>query len=239
ALAARRPDGLAQVAEACREAGGEAMAVVTDVARQEQVDSLVSAAVAQFGRLDVMVNNAGRGLRARVHETTDRQMRAILDVNYFGVFYGCVAAARVMMRNRSGHIFNVSSVIGKRGAPFNGAYCATKAAICGLTDALRVEMRPYNVRVTCVCPALTETGFFDAMEGGTRLSGKSFARLRGLMPAAIVGRKIAATVGKPTPELIFTLGGRFLTILAAVSPRLTDAIMRVYHDKVIKDTAPV
>ena len=130
-------------------------------------------------------------------------------------------------------------MIGKRGAPFNGGYCATKAAICGLTDALRVEMKPYNVRVTCVCPVLTETGFFDVMEGRTSRSGRSFARLRGRMPPAVVGRKIAATVGKSTPELIFTAGGRFLTLLATLSPRLTDALMKVYHDKLIKDTAGV
>ena len=172
-LGARREDKLAAVAAACRDAGGEARAIVADVARQEQVESLVAAAVDQFGRLDVMVSNAGRGLRARVHETTDRQMRAIFDVNYFGVFYGCVAAARVMTRSRGGHIFNVSSVIGKRGTPFNGAYCATKAAICGLTDALRVEMKPYGVRVTCVCPAMTQTEFFDVMEARSRRSASS------------------------------------------------------------------
>ena len=96
-LAARRPEKLAQVAEACREAGGEVRSIVTDIGRQEQVESLVSAAVAEFGRLDVMVNNAGCGLRARVHETSDRQMRSIFDVNYFGVFYGCAAAATSSM----------------------------------------------------------------------------------------------------------------------------------------------
>ena len=237
-LGARRREKLEAVARACRDAGGQAEAVVTDVARQEQVESLVSAAVDTFGGLDVMVNNAGIGLRARVHETTDEQMRSLFDVNYYGVFYGCLAAGRVMRRRRGGHIFNVSSVIGKRGAPFHGAYCATKAAICGLTDALRVEMKPCGVRVTCVCPVLTETEFFDVQAGRTPRSGRSFARLRGLMPAAVVGRKIAATVGKPTPELIFTVGGKFLTVLAALSPRLTDALMTVYHDELAKDAPP-
>ena len=236
-LAARRGDRLARVADACRAAGAEARVAVTDVTLAEQVDSLVASAAAEFGRIDVMVNNAGRGLRARVHETTEQQMRSIFKVNYFGVFHGCRAAAAVMIRQRSGHIFNVSSVIGKRGAPFNGAYCATKAAICGLTDAMRVEMKPYNVRVTCVCPALTRTEFFGVMEGRTRRSGTSFARARGLTDANVVGRKIAATVGRNVPELVFTAGGKLLTVLATLSPRLTDALMGVYHNELVKDTA--
>jgi NAD(P)-dependent dehydrogenase (short-subunit alcohol dehydrogenase family) len=208
-----------------------------DVANAEQVEALVARAVEEFGRLDVLVNNAGRGLRARVHETTEQQMRAIFDVNFYSVFHGCRAAAPVMIAQRSGHIFNVSSVIGKRGTPFNGAYCATKFAICGLTDSMRVEMKPYNVRVTCVCPALTRTEFFGVMEGRTESSGWSHARLRGMTPPPVVGRKIAATVGKATPELVFTPGGKLLTLLAALSPRLTDAMMKWYHDRLVKEEA--
>jgi len=229
-LAARRLEALRRVAAACGAAGApHAEAVVTDVADRRQVDALVSGAVDRFGRLDVMVNNAGRGLRARVDETTDEQMRSIFQVNYFGAFYGARAAARVMIAQRSGHIFNVSSVIGKRGTPLNGAYCATKFALCGLTESMRVELKPFGVRVTSVCPTLTATEFFGAREGGTPQSGRRFSRLRGLMPAALVGRKIAATVGKSTPELVFSPGGKTLALLAALSPRLTDAMMGVYY----------
>jgi len=234
-LAARRADRLEEVADACRRAGGEARVVATDVSDPRQVDALVAAATDEFGRLDVMVNNAGRGLRARVHETTDRQMRSIFDVNYYGVFYGCRAAARVMVRQRSGHIFNVASVIGRRGAPFNGAYCATKFAVVGLSEALRVEMRPYHVRVTVVCPALTRTEFFQHVEGHARGAGTTFARLRGLTPARAVGRKIARTVGKATPEIVFTPGGKFLAILAVLAPAAADRIMGVYHDRLLAD----
>ena len=235
-VSARRAEKLAEVADACLAAGSEGIVKVADVSDQAQVDELVNSTVSRLGRLDVMVNNAGYGLRARVHETSDEQMRAIFDVNFHGVFHGCRAAALVMMRQRSGHIFNVSSVIGKRGSPFNGAYCATKFAVAGLTDSLRVEMMPYKVCVTCVCPALTRTEFFDAMHGATGRSGKTFARFRGLTDPQTVGRKIAATVGKNAPELVFTLGGKFLTILATFSPRLADMLMKLYHDELMKDT---
>jgi short-subunit dehydrogenase len=232
-LAARRVDRLEETARRCEALGGLGRAVPVDVARQEQVEALVQAAVEQFGRVDVMVNNAGHGLIARVHETSSEQMRAIFDVNFYGVFYGCKAVAPVMIRQRSGHIFNVSSVIGKRGSPFHGAYCATKFAICGLTDSLRVELSAYGVRVTCVCPALTETEFFERAQRG-RKARASFQRFKGLTAPGVVARKIAATVGKSTPEIVFSAGGKLLVLIAALCPRLADAMMKLYHDDLVK-----
>jgi len=233
ALAARRRERLEEVARRCRDAGGEGRAIVTDVADPARVDGLVAGVVEEFGRVDVMVNNAGYGVFARVHETPPEQMRAIFDVNFFAVFHGCRAAAPVMIRQGSGHIFNVSSVIGKRGTPFHGAYCATKFAVSGLTESMRVEMKPYGVRVTLVCPALTETEFFEH-SWRARKAGSSFRRFKGLTPAPVVGRKIAATVGKPAPELVFTAGGKLLVWMAALFPRVADAMMKGYHDDLVK-----
>jgi NAD(P)-dependent dehydrogenase (short-subunit alcohol dehydrogenase family) len=179
-------------------------------------------------------------VNARVHETSDQQMRRIFDVNFYGVFYGCRAIAPVMMNQRSGHIFNVSSVIGKRGTPFNGAYCATKFAICGLTDSMRIEMIPYNVRVTCVMPGLTETEFVDRVDdsrAGRRRAGGH--RIRRPQKSSIVAKKIAATVGKTKPELVFTAGGKFLVFISALSPRLADVMMRVYHDRLLAARKPL
>ncbi len=228
-LAARREDRLNEVAGRCRDFGAEAIVKPTDVADERQVEALVVEAVNRFGQIDVMVNNAGYGLFAQVHETSTEAMREIFDVNYFGLFYGCKAVAPIMIRQKSGHIFNVSSVIGKRGTPFHGAYCATKFAVCGLTDALRVEMKPHNVRVTCVCPALTETEFFSRSETG-RKAQSSWQRVKGYMPAEKVARKIVATVGKSKPELVFTLGGKFLAGISALFPRAADAIMGFYRN---------
>ena len=229
-LAARRAAMLDDLASRCRDRGAEAVAVPTDVACEQQVRDLVAACVERFDRVDVMVNNAGYGLHALVHQTTTDQMRRIFETNFFGVFFGCRAVAPVMIRQGQGHIFNVSSVIGKRGAPFNGAYCATKFAVCGLTDSMRVEMLDHNVRVTTVCPGLTDTAFFDSGEGGAAHRKGSFARLRGLAAPDLVARRIVATVGKNTPELVFSGGGKLLTFIAAVSPRLADWMMKRYHD---------
>jgi len=232
-LAARRTDRLETLAQRCRTAGGDPRIVPTDVTDQAQVERLVATAHSDFDRVDVMVNNAGFGVHARVAETTDDQMRRIFDVNFFGVFYGCKAVAPVMVRQRSGHIFNVSSVIGKHGTPFNGAYCATKFAVCGLTDSLRVEMIPFNVRVTAVCPGLTDTEFFGKVEGRGDRKKISFEWLRTMQTPAYVARRIAQSVGKNVPEMVFTPGGKILTKISALAPRLADRMMKVYHDDII------
>lgn len=235
ALAARRKDRLDDLAARCREAGSpEALALPTDVADEAQVKALVDQAADRFGRIDAMVNNAGYGIFSRVHETTSEQMRRIFDVNYFGLFFGCRAVAPIMIRQKSGHIFNVSSVIGKRGTPFHGAYCATKFAIAGLTESMRVEMRPYHVRVTLVCPALTETEFFDHSRGGDS-ARSSFVQFNKLMPASAVARRMVACMGRRRPEIVFTAGGKFLTVLATLAPGLADRIMKLYHDDLVQN----
>jgi short-subunit dehydrogenase len=240
-LAARRADRLEEVAQRCRAAGSrkgqsgtpEALVVPTDVTQEEQIQALVARAVERFGRVDVMVNNAGIGLFQRVHETTDEEMRAIFAVDFFGVFYGCKAVAPVMIAQRSGHIFNVSSVIGKRGTPFHGAYCGAKFAVMGLSEALRVEMMPHDVRVTAVCPALTDTEFFQHSRRG-QSARSSFQRFKGLTPPAAVARRIVASVGKNRPEIVFSAGGKFLVLLSALWPRLADRFMKSYHDDLVR-----
>jgi len=238
-LAARREEKLRAVAERCtreaKERGHTVQAVVhvTDVAEREQVQALVADTVQQFGRLDVMVNNAGFGLFARVMETTPEDMERIFRVNFYGVLHGCHAAGEVMTRQRHGHIFNVSSVIGKRGTPFHGAYCASKFALVGLGDSLRVEMAPYNVRVTTVCPALTATEFFAASKRA-RSAGASFKKWKSLTPARVVGEKIARAIGKRKPEIVLTAGGKLLTYIATLWPGLADRMMTYYHNDLVK-----
>lgn len=239
-LAARREDKLRAVAARCQEqarAKGHDVQIitrVTDVAVQEQVHGLVNETVERFGQLDVMVNNAGYGLFARLVETTPEDMQRIMQVNFYGVYYGCQAAGAVMMRQRHGHIFNVSSVIGKRGTPFHAAYCASKFAIVGMTDTLRVEMLPYHVHVTTVCPALTETEFFAA-SARAQVAESSFKRWKSLTPARVVGQKIVRAAGHRKPEIVVTFGGKLLVIISALWPGLADRMMKLYHDDLVRN----
>jgi len=231
ALAARRPDKLHEVAERCNQAGpGEAMVAPTDVTHREQVEALLRRTHETFGRVDVMVNNAGFGQFGRVHELEERDLRDVFEVNFFGAFYGCHAAAPIMIDQGFGHIFNVSSVIGRVGSPFHGAYSAAKFALSGLTESMRVELRPLGVHVTEVCPALTETAFFENVRNGSARRRSDYLTRARKMPPDVVARRIVARTGKVTPRIVFTAGGRLLVFLATVWPRLADRMLKVYHD---------
>ncbi|HAU38599.1 MAG TPA: short chain dehydrogenase [Phycisphaerales bacterium] len=231
--AARRAARLDELADRCRALGAQAMPVPTDVSKEDQVDALVARAMERFGRIDVMVNNAGRGEFGRVHEISDRRMREVFDVNFYGVFYGCKAVAPIFMARRGGHIFNVSSVIGKRATPFHGAYCATKFAVCGLTESLRVEMKPCGVRVTSVCPALTDTEFFEHSRGG-RSTQSRYVRRERMTPPEKIARAIVRAVGRDVPEMVFTAGGKCLVVLNTLWPGAADWILQRYHDDLLR-----
>ncbi len=228
-LTARREERLRESADRVRDLGGEPVVRPLDLAHAPAAETLVTDVAREFGRLDVLVNNAGFGLCALVHETDPQDMRDLFEVNYFALWHGCRAAAPIMIAQKRGHIFNVSSVLGKRGSPFNGAYAATKFAIVGLSDALRVELARHGVRVTTVCPALTETEFGQAQRGGSIREKSSIVRNWKRTPASHVARRMAAAIGKNQPEIVFTFTGRLLARLSALSPRLVDAMMAKYY----------
>jgi short-subunit dehydrogenase len=241
AMAARRAERLEQVARECQEqARGkgveppDVLTIPTDVADESQVRAMVERTVARFGRVDVLVANAGYGLFARVDETPADEMRKIFDVNFMGVFHCCKAVWPIMRQRRGGHIFIVSSVIGKRGTPYHGAYCATKFALCGLADSMRVEMAACGVRVTTVCPALTDTEFFDKSISG-QAARTSFAKFKSLTPPAKVAIKMARAVGKNKPEIVFTLGGKFLVLVSQLWPGLADRMMKMYYKELSRE----
>ena len=159
ALAARRADRLAEVARAVHAAGGEARVVPTDVADEAAVRALVEETAKAWGRLDVVVANAGIGLLAPAAETTAAEFEQIMRVNFLGVVYAVLAALPHLRRQGGGHLVTVASVIGKRGSPFRAAYCASKFAVVGLSEVLRMELRAEGIAVTCVCPVGTLTEF--------------------------------------------------------------------------------
>ncbi|GIX49003.1 MAG: beta-ketoacyl-ACP reductase [Candidatus Tectimicrobiota bacterium] len=145
------------VAEAIAREGGEAIAVAADVSRYAEVERLVQQAVATWGRLDIMVNNAGTNAIAPSLELSEAAWRQVLDTNLTGVFFGCQAAARVMARQGGGVILNISSIFGEVGVPKRAAYCASKHAVNGLTKVLGAEWAPYGIRVVALNPAYIRT----------------------------------------------------------------------------------
>lgn len=157
-LGARSEAALAETAAAIAAAGGEAAWRATDVTRRADVEALVALAVERFGRLDVIVNNAGVGPVSRFDELRVDDWDAMIDVNLRGVLHGIAAALPVFQRQDAGHVINIVSTAGLRIVPTMGVYAATKNAVRTLTEALRQEAGP-NLRVTEVSPGMVATDF--------------------------------------------------------------------------------
>jgi NAD(P)-dependent dehydrogenase (short-subunit alcohol dehydrogenase family) len=163
-------DGNAVVAagrnvEAIVERLGESPAllpVALDVTSEAQAKAAVEAAVAKFGRIDVLINNAGFGLLAAVEESSDADVRRMYDTNVFGLLNVTRAVLPVMRKQRGGHVMNMSSIGGYRAAAGFGVYSSTKFAVEGITEALHAELKPLGIHATVVEPGYFRTDFLDA-----------------------------------------------------------------------------
>ncbi len=136
--------------------------VALDVTDEAQAKAAVAAAVEKFGRIDVLVNNAGFGLLAAVEESSDADVRRMYDTNVFGLLNVTRAVLPVMRKQRSGHVINMSSIGGYRAAAGFGVYSSTKFAVEGITEALHAELKPLGIHATVVEPGYFRTDFLDA-----------------------------------------------------------------------------
>lgn len=218
-VAGRRKDRLDDFVSEAAKAGRNALAVVTDVSKPKQVDALIAAARSEFGSLDILVNNAGSGLTAKFEEQSIEEFRKLMDVNFWGAVYACRAAVPVMRAQSSGGIIiNVSSIAGKRGLPFETAYCSTKFALTGFSESLRVELMSANIDVTTVCPGMVETEFFAASAGTLPTGLEAVPKL----PAAVLAQAIVQNVRTPVPEIIMAADAQFLQAMNTLAPWATD-----------------
>ncbi len=151
-LGARRVDRLRSLADELTGRGGKALAVTTDVTQRDQVTRLVDAAVRTYGRIDVMINNAGLMPQSLLEHLKVDEWDRMIDVNIKGVLFGIAAALPYMKRQKAGHIINVSSVAGHKVRPGATVYAATKHAVLALSEGLRQEVKPYNIRTTVISP---------------------------------------------------------------------------------------
>jgi NADP-dependent 3-hydroxy acid dehydrogenase YdfG len=162
-LGARRSDRLQSLADELSGSGGKALAVATDVTHRNQVKRLVDTAAQKFGRVDVMINNAGIMPRAPLERLTIDDWDRTIDVNIKGVVYGIAAALPHMKQQKSGHMIFVSSVAGHKIGPDFAVYAATKHAVRALAEGFRQEVKPHNIRTTIISPGVVATELPDSV----------------------------------------------------------------------------
>jgi NADP-dependent 3-hydroxy acid dehydrogenase YdfG len=221
-LAARRADRLTQVCSEVEAAGGRALAVVADVTRDADMRDLVGRALEAFGRLDVMVCNAGIGYHGRLEETDPEVMARVMDVNFMGTFRAVRAALPLFARQRHGHLLIVSSIVGRRGAPFYAAYSASKFAQAGFGEALRAELVGTGVQVAVVFPVTTTTEFRETMR---RSFGFTTTGRGPEQPAEAVAAAMVRCLKHPRPEVWPYRPARLLGVLNMLVPRATDRLV--------------
>ena len=196
-LGARRIDRLRALADELSRRGGKALAVPTDVIQCDQVKRLVDAAVQTYGRIDVMINNAGLMPQALLERLKIDEWNRMIDVNIKGVLYGIAAALPHMKQQKAGHFINVSSVAGHRVGPGFAVYAATKYAVRALSEGLRQEVKPYNIRTTVISPGAVATELPNTVtdpQAAERIR-KFYAEVA--IPAESFARAVAFAMSQP------------------------------------------
>jgi len=140
--------------------GGEAVFATIDVTKQEDCDRMIQTALDSFGRVDILYNNAGAGVRKKVHEHTDEEWNFVLNTNLNAMFRGSRAVLPHFIKQGSGNIVTTASTFGLLASPEYPGYCATKAAIINLTREMALDYGPLGIRINCVCPGAIETPRF-------------------------------------------------------------------------------
>lgn len=156
-VAARTEQKLEALADEIRQRGGNVLAIPADVTRSDEIQALVQKTVAAYGRLDILVNNVGRGLRKPFIETSNEEWDRLVSINLSSVFFGCRAALPVLEKQGKGQIINIASRSGRMGEANLAAYSAVKHGVIGLTKALAEEEGPKGIHVNVICPGSVRT----------------------------------------------------------------------------------
>ena len=225
-LAARRADELERVAATCRSAGaGAAITCPTDVTDPGACRTLVERAAKEFGGIDMLVNNAGLGMWSRVDEVQDLSVfERVLRVNYLGAVY-CTHAALPYLKQSRGRILCISSLAGRTGVPLRSGYAASKHAMGGFFDSLRIELRGTGVSVTMVHPGFVGTGAQgrNLSADGTPL-GTVPIRMAEAMTAEECARQAVRAAERRRRELVMTARGKIGMFLKLFFPGLVDRV---------------
>ena len=223
-LAARRKDELERVAGEIQSAGGQALAVPTDVRDPTAIHHMVQATLDKWGRIDVLVNNAGVAYSKRVVNLEPEPLREQVAVNLVAVIECAQAVLPAMLQQQSGHIINIASIAGLIGLPGSSTYNATKFGVVGFTEALRREVRTSGIHVTAFCPGFVATGFSPRLKKIAEENPEA-PRLPGVMKTDYVADCIADVIRHPRSRVIIPPGWGLLVAFANAFPWFTDRVI--------------
>ena len=224
-LAAREPALLNEAVSVCKALGARAIAVPTDVAERDQCRALIDAAVAEFGRIDTLVNNAGISMHARFDELGDiGAVERITRINYFGSVY-CTWYALPHLKGTHGRIVAISSLAGRNGVPTRTLYAGTKHAMAGFFDSLRLELKQDGVSVTVIYPGFVATDIATRALGpdGKPLGTRPVAK-HAVMSVEECARQTVDAIAKRSREVVMRKHAMLGLILKAISPRTVDRL---------------
>lgn len=240
ALLARRRERLEAVAREVRAGGDDAMPVAADVTSDADVEAAVAAVREAWGEVEILVNNAGTGLLARLDETPVEEAEALFDVNVLGMIRTLRHVVPGMRRRGEGAVVHMSSGSALKALPMNTVYSATKSAVASLAEGLRMELEGTGVTVHCVYPVGTETDFLEASRNHleTERSLRFFSgRFVPVQTPEEVARAVAEGIEEGTSEIYPFGPTRLLRPLNAVAPRLAERVagLTAYRDAVLPD----
>jgi NAD(P)-dependent dehydrogenase (short-subunit alcohol dehydrogenase family) len=235
AILAREPGELQLAAEELRSRGADVLAEVCDVRDQDQVRQTLDRVVANYGGIDVLVNNAGIILVGPLEHMTQADFEDAMAVHFWGPFYATWAAVEIMRRQGAGRIVNIASIGGEVAVPHLAPYSASKFALVGLSDALRAELARDGIHVTTVAPGLMRTGsHVNALAKGQHEQEYTWFSLFAALPitstsARSAARQIIAACRYGDPALVITPQARLLMIANALFPGLTGSAMKLFN----------
>jgi len=226
-LAARSEKELEEVAADCKKAGASVVTVKADVTNERDCQAIVAGAMVAYGRLDMLVNNAGATMWARFEDIEDMEiLRRIMDVNYMGAVY-CTKHALPLLKQSKGLIVGISSLAGRTGVPTRTGYSAAKHAMTGFFDSLRIELEDSGVAVTMIYPGFVATGI---RENATGPDGKpilvSPVKEGEVMSVEDCARRIVTAMERREREVVMTARGKIGLILKVFAPSLIDRIAK-------------
>ncbi|NJL36997.1 MAG: SDR family oxidoreductase [Leptolyngbyaceae cyanobacterium RM2_2_4] len=223
-VASRSEVGLQTLVDQIKSAGGDARAIVADVAEFEQVKAIADSTVETYGRLDTWVHAAATGVLAPFEQITPEEFKRVVDVTLLGQVYGAMAALPHLKREGRGALIHISSVEARRSIPLQSPYSASKHGVEGFLESLRVELQHDNIpiSVTNIMPAVINTPFYNKVM--TKLGVKPTGVPPYYQPS-LVADAILYTAEHPTRDFIVGDVGKILDVLQRLSPQLVDALL--------------